>query len=205
MKYYSDDNYIYYEKSRVPINTMGIKDIEEIEELENQLFIKSYEYFHKSLNVSTKFNEAYLKNLQKHAFSKLYKWAGKYRNKNISKRNAIFCQALYIQDKLREFFTELKKDNYLGGFHDKPKQDFAKKIAYYSCELIVIHPFFELNGRTIRLFFDMIAVFNGYDYIDYGKIDINRENLYITASKYCMSADCKPMEKLILNGLKKTK
>src|SRR3972149_815953 len=56
----------------------------------------------------------------------------------------------------------LLKDYFL-----KPKEEFALKISFYMCELIALHPFFELNGRTIRLFFDMIAAYNGYEYIDY--------------------------------------
>ncbi len=73
------------------------------------------------------------------------------------------------------------------------------------CELIVLHPFNELNGRTIRLFFDMIAVYNGYEYINYGNISNRKDNKFITASKHCMGQDCKPMEKIVLEGLKKAK
>lgn len=205
MKYDSDKDYIYYPNSTAPINKLGIKNAKEIEELETQLFLKTYEYFHKDLNENTIFNQKYLKDLHKFAFSKLYSWAGKYRNKNISKGNAVFCQAIHLKNQMNRMFSKFKKDHYLNNFRDKSVEEFASKIACYMCELVVLHPFFELNGRTIRLFFDMIAIYNGYEYIDYGNISNSKNNAFIQASKYCMNGDCTPMEKIILNGLEKSK
>lgn len=43
-------------------------------------------------------------------------------------------------------FDELKKENYLKEYEDKPKEEFAKRLAYYQCEFIALHPFYELNG-----------------------------------------------------------
>lgn len=75
------------------------------------------------------------------------------------------------------------------------------------CELIALHPFLELNGRITRLFFDMIATYNGYEYIDYQ--DALRlkdgDNLFIHASIDCMSGYESQMFQIILNGLKKAK
>ncbi|MBD3330756.1 cell filamentation protein Fic, partial [Candidatus Peregrinibacteria bacterium] len=136
---------------------------------------------------------------------KLYSWAGKYRDKNISKGETVFCQAAHLKEQADKIFEELKKDNYLRDFQDATMEEFAGKIAYYMCELIALHPFFELNGRTIRLFFDMIAVYNGYEYINYEDISNRKDNAFIKASKHCMNRDCDPMEKIILNGLKKAR
>ncbi|MFA6305702.1 MAG: Fic family protein [Candidatus Gracilibacteria bacterium] len=201
MKYSSDDNYIYYPGTNVPVNSLGIKNPTEIGELEAQLFLKAYEHFHKYLNEKTIFDQEYLKNLHGVAFSKLYSWAGKYRNKNISKGNAVFCQAIHLQKQADKIFADLKKDHYLKDFRNDPIEKFAEKIAYYMCELIALHPFFELNGRTIRLFFDMIAVYNGYEYINYGDTGNKKDNVFIQASKCCMDGDCKPMKMIVLNGL----
>jgi len=204
MKYYSDKSYIYYPGTNIPINKLWIVNPEELEELESQLFLKTYKHFHKSLNKKTVFNQKYLKNIHKFAFSKLYSWAGEYRAKNISKGRAVFCQAIHIKNQMDKVFSEFRKDSYLRKFRDKTKEEFAKKIAYYMCELIAIHPFSELNGRTIRLFFDIIATINGYGYIDYRDIANKKDNPFIQASKHCMSGNCKPMEKIISDGLFKS-
>ncbi|MFH1284714.1 MAG: Fic family protein [Candidatus Peregrinibacteria bacterium] len=205
MKYYSDEDYIYYPDTNIPINRLGVMNADEIEELENRLFLKTYEHFHKNLDKKTIFNQKYLKDLHKFAFSKIYSWAGKYRNKNISKGNAVFCQAVYLKNEADKIFAEFRKDNYLRDFYNKSVDEFASKIACYMCELVALHPFFELNGRTIRLFFDMIAVYNGYEYISYEGISNRKDNAFIQASKHCVAGNCKPMEKIILKGLKKAK
>lgn len=68
-------------------------------------------------------------------------------------------------------------------------------------EFIMIHPFYEINGRITRLFFDLIAMYNGYKPIDY-KSYSSKE--YIDASIQCVQfADASDMEHIILNGLQK--
>jgi len=73
------------------------------------------------------------------------------------------------------------------------------------CELIALHPFFEINGRIIRLFFDMIAIYNGYNYIDYSNALelVGKENKFSKASIECMLANDCEMYSIILDGLKK--
>lgn len=74
------------------------------------------------------------------------------------------------------------------------------------CELVAPHPFFELNGRTIRLFFDMISTYNGYEYIDYqDALEIeDGDNKFIRASIDCMIGNDNKMYQIVLNGLKKS-
>jgi cell filamentation protein len=101
----------------------------------------------------------------------------------------------------------LKNNNYLKEYTDKPREIFAEKLSYYMCELIALHPFLELNGRIIRLFFDLIATYNGYEYIDYKnalKLE-GGDNLFIKASIDCMTGNGSQMYQIILNGLGKAK
>ena len=72
-------------------------------------------------------------------------------------------------------------------------------MAYFKCELIALHPFYELNGRVTRLFFDMLVCCNGYQYIDYSGVSPEQ---YIQAAIDCVQfADCMGMEKIIADGL----
>ena len=205
-KYSQDKSYIYYENTNVPINKFDIRDLRILEEEERKLLFKGYEHFHRNLAESTVFDENYLKELHRKTFNRLYDFAGKYRNVNISKGNTNFCQVRFLEQTSREIFSKLKNENYLRNFTDKPAEEFAQRIAYYMCELIALHPFFELNGRITRLFFDMIATYNGYEYIDYSSaLEIkDGDNKFIRASIECMTADDKPMLQIILNGLKKS-
>lgn len=205
-KYTHDKNYIYYEGSNIPINKLNLRDDKTLEKTERKLLLQGYEYFHKRLSETTVFDERYFRELHKITFHKLYDFAGKHRTVNISKGYSTFCQVRFLEQTSKRIFTKLQNDNYLKNFSEKPKEEFAQKIAYYMCELIALHPFFELNGRITRLFFDMIATYNGYDYINYKNTltDIkNGENKFIKASIECMIGNENEMFQIILNGLKK--
>ena len=204
-KYTQDKNYIYYKNTNIPKNKFNIRNLKILEEKERELLIKGYNYFHKSLSESTVFDEKYFKELHAKTFNELYDFAGKYRTVNISKGYSTFCQVRFLEQTSSEIFKRIASENYLREYSQKPKEEFAQKISFYMCELIALHPFFELNGRIIRLFFDMIATYNGYEYIDYyAALVIEKEdNKFIKASIDCMGGNGEEMFQIILNGLKK--
>jgi cell filamentation protein len=197
-KYQLNDSPIYIDGSDIPKNKLDITSSELIHEIENNLLIEAYEKFSHELNENTKFDEQYFVNIHKKTFEALYDFAGVYRTVNMSKGNSQFCLSEHLGSQSTRIFTELQKDKYLTMCKDKV--EFAKKIAYYQSELIALHPFYELNGRTLRLFFDLLSVLNGYKPIDYSSsID---DGKYIEASIDCVQyADTSKMEDIIFNGL----
>lgn len=199
-KYSADESYIYYPGTDIPINYDGIQDKELLEEIDRNLLFTAYLEFPKLLDENTIFNLSYFIDLHKFTFQKLYPFAGKFRNKNVSKGYSHFCPAKNIQVEMMKIFESLRKEKYLKHCQDLSREEFSSRLAYYSCELNAVHPFFEFNGRIIRLFIDMIAVINGYNIIDYPDLE-GENNPYIEASIDCMCADYKKMQALILNGL----
>lgn len=185
--------------SDLPYNKLSITDPLELHAIENELLIQAYELFYHRINEHTVFDEEYFITLHKATFSSLYDWAGEYRTLDMTKGDSRFCLAHYLHDASKKIFDELARDNDLRRGNELPKEHFAKKLAYYKCELITLHPFYELNGRITRMFFDMIAAYNGYEFIDYSAIT---PEAYIDASIECVQfADCGEMEKIILEGL----
>ena len=200
-KYRLDESPIYIEGTDVPRNTLGIVDADIIHEIENNLLIQAYEQFSSQITEKTLFDEIYFINLHKKTFESLYDFAGVYRNKNMSKGESQFCLAQYIPSESTRIFEELKHDAYL--FTCKEQSHFIKKLAYYKSELIALHPFYELNGRILRLFIDMLCIYNGYNFIDYS--DAIENSAYIEASILCVQyADNSKMEKIIEKGLTKS-
>lgn len=200
-KYKVQSNEIYIKNTDVPKNKLNITDSIQIHELEKELLMEAYEIFYDELNENTIFDETYFKELHRRTFEALYDWAGVYRDYNMAKGESRFCQGMYVENSSKKIFEELKKENYLKNYEDKSKEEFAEKLAYYKCEINALHPFYELNGRITRLFFDMIALFNGYKYIDYSTVTPKE---YIDAAIECVQfADSSDMGKIILNGLKK--
>lgn len=199
-KYQLDSSPIYIDGTDIPKNKLNITDSELIHEIEHNLLTQAYEQFSSQLNKQTTFDEIYFIDLHKKTFESLYDFAGVYRNVNMSKGESQFCLASYLQNESTRIFNELKDDNYLSQIVDK--KEFAGKLAYYQGELIALHPFYELNGRVLRLFFDMLCIYNGYNTIDY--TDAIANGKYIEASIECVQyADTSKLENIIFNGLEK--
>ena len=83
-----------------------------------------------------------LQQIHKYLFNKLFDFAGQIRTKNISKGGFRFATALYLS-------------NILPKIEQMPQNTFAEIIAKY-VEMNIAHPFMEGNGRTMRIWLDMI-------------------------------------------------
>ena len=199
-KYQLDSSPIYIDGTDIPKNKLNITDSELIHEIEQNLLTQAYEQFSAQVNTNTVFDEKYFVNLHKKTLESLYDFAGIYRNVNMSKGDSQFCLAEYLQNESARIFNALKDDNYLSNILDK--KEFATKLAYYQGELIALHPFYEVNGRILRLFFDMLCIYNGYNTIDY--TDSIANGKYIQASIECVQyADTGKLVDIIFNGLVK--
>ena len=83
-----------------------------------------------------------LQQIHRYLFSELYDFAGRIRTKNISKGDFRFANALY----LKEILVKIEQ---------MPANTFEEIIAKY-VEMNIAHPFMEGNGRTMRIWLDMI-------------------------------------------------
>ncbi len=198
-KYHLENSFIYLEGTDVPHNKLGITDSGELHELECELLTEAYQVFSRELDDNTLFDEDYFKSLHRRTFTNLYEWAGEYRQFNMSKGGSRFCQGAYVASSSNKLFAEFAKQNYLKN-NGLPKSEFVRQLAYFKCELIALHPFYELNGRITRLFFDLIVRYNNYSFIDYSGVS---PEAYINAAIACVQfADCGLMEKIINDGLR---
>ena len=98
-----------------------------------------------------------LQEIHKFLFEGLYDFAGKIRNKNISKGNFRFANCLY----LREVLAVIEK---------MPEDNFENIIAKY-VELNIAHPFMEGNGRSTRIWLDMLLKKRLGKVIEWSKIN----------------------------------
>jgi len=83
-----------------------------------------------------------LQQIHLYLFGGLYDFAGQIRTKNISKGGFRFATALY----LTEILTKIEQ---------MPEGIFDEIIAKY-VEMNIAHPFMEGNGRTMRIWLDMM-------------------------------------------------
>ena len=80
--------------------------------------------------------------IHRYLFSGLYDFAGEIRTNNISKGGFRFANALY----LKEILVKIE---------EMPEGSFEEIIAKY-VEMNIAHPFLEGNGRTMRIWLDMM-------------------------------------------------
>lgn len=80
--------------------------------------------------------------IHRYLFDEIYDFAGKIREVNLAKGNFRFAPVMYLQDALAQI--------------DKmPQSDFEEIIEKY-VEMNVAHPFREGNGRSMRIWLDLI-------------------------------------------------
>ncbi|MCD9853785.1 Fic family protein [Epilithonimonas sp. JDS] len=87
-----------------------------------------------------------LQEIHQYLFDGLYDFAGKIRTQNISKGGFRFATALYLNEILAKI-------------EQMPENTFEEIIAKY-VEMNIAHPFMEGNGRTMRIWLDMILKSN---------------------------------------------
>ncbi len=206
-KYQFNESDIYLSGTDIPRNQLGITAPDLLHEVEGTLLQQAYRLFIADLDSSVRFDEDYFKSLHRKTFETLYDWAGATRSVDMSKGGSLFCRAAYLDQESRRIFRQLEQDQFLKQAADWVPEKFAERLAHYQSELIALHPFYELNGRITRLFFDLIAVYNGYGPIDYSKAlaeATTGPNAYITASIQCVQrADSSKLQQLILRGLQR--
>lgn len=206
-KYQFRESDIYLPGTDIPKNRLGITEADLLHEIEEALLQQAYQIFIAELQSRTRFDETYFKSLHQRTWGSLYDWAGEYRSMDMSKGGSLFCRAAFLDNESRRLFQQLEQEDFLKQAAGWPKEKFAERLAHYQCELIALHPFYELNGRTTRLFFDLIAIYNGYGPIDYSEALNEAEdeaNAYIRASVSCVrAADNNSLRKIILVGLNK--
>lgn len=185
-------------KDGVLINQLGIKSAKKLSRAETILLDITANHFIEALEKKRlTFNLELLFDIHRHFLGKLYSWAGQLRTVDISKDGMLFCPAVHLEENLKPFEKLLQK-----GVPTKKdsKREIARKLALIHNEFNALHPFREGNGRTIRLFLDLMAVSLGYRQIKYKQTE---KKAYFAACRAGMNTDHEKMEQIIFKGLTK--
>ena len=95
--------------------------------------------------------------IHNYLFEDIYEFAGKIRTQNISKSNFRFVSVMYLKEALRKI-------------DEMPQSTFDEIIEKY-VEMNIAHPFREGNGRSTRIWLDMILKKEIGMVVDWNKID----------------------------------
>ena len=140
-------------------NKLGItNEVELAIEEERRTKLKALELFD-----TNKINEfeigtfSGLSKIHEYLFSDIYDFAGKVRKDNLVKGNFRFASAIYLDDILSKI--------------DSMPQDTFDNIIKKYVEMNIAHPFREGNGRSTRIWLDMILKKEINKVVDWSKID----------------------------------
>lgn len=98
-----------------------------------------------------------LQQIHSYLFDGLYDFAGKIRDKNISKGGFMFANALYLPNILNDI--------------DRMPENTIEQIVDKYVEMNIAHPFMEGNGRATRIWLDQILIRSLKKCVDWSKID----------------------------------
>ena len=98
-----------------------------------------------------------LSKIHKYLFDEIYYFAGEIRKKNISKGNFRFAPVMYLEVSLKNIDV-------------MPQSNFDEIVEKY-VEMNIAHPFREGNGRSTRIWLDLILMKEIKKVVDWSKID----------------------------------
>lgn len=108
-----------------------------------------------------------LSDIRRFLFSDIYSFAGKIRTENIAKGNFRFASCLYLEKVLNKI-DNMSQNNF---------DDIIKKYV----EMNIAHPFREGNGRSTRLWLDMILKKELNMVVDWSKV--NKEDYLLAMER----------------------
>ena len=142
-------------------NKLGITESAELAREEERISkTKALELFEKgilnTLETGT-FNS--LSQIHKYLFDEIYHFAGEIRNVNLAKGNFRFAPLMYLKPALENI--------------DKMPQATYEEIIDKYVEMNIAHPFREGNGRSTRIWLDLILKNGIGKVVDWSKVDKN--------------------------------
>lgn len=139
-------------------NKLGIINEVELSKEEERLSkIKALKLFDIDLNNLKIGTFECLSSIHEYLFNEIYSFAGKIRKENIAKGNFRFASSLYLEDILKKI-DKMPENNY---------DEIIKKYV----EMNVAHPFKEGNGRSTRIWLNMILKSRLNKVIDWSKVE----------------------------------
>jgi len=142
-------------------NKLGITESAELAREEERISkTKALELFEKGiLNTLETGTFNALSQIHKYLFDEIYHFAGEIRNVNLAKGNFRFAPLMYLKPALENI--------------DKMPQSTYEEIIDKYVEMNIAHPFREGNGRSTRIWLDLILKNEIGKVVDWSKVDKN--------------------------------
>ncbi len=189
-------------RKRVLKNLLGIKSKREMDRIEAREQLRALEGLSRTYDIDHRFTAADICGIHKIWLGRIYEWAGKYRQVNVSKGDFHFAAAAQIPKLMYAFEKGPLREFTPCGFNTL--EEITRALAVVHTELVLIHPFREGNGRVARLLAILMGLEAGLPPLDFSGILSRRKKDYITAVQAGLGHDYKPMEKIFKTVIRRT-
>jgi cell filamentation protein len=158
------DPYVY-KGTNVLVNTLNIKDYEQLEYVEKEITTVRLKDISSGLLTDGFYNIDHYKHFHRHIFGDIYSWAGEFRTINIIKNETAlnglpleFLDHKSIYSRLSWIFSTMNNYNWDTFSVDEVTHHLARLMS----EVWLTHAFREGNTRTTITFFSEFAKHKGF-------------------------------------------
>jgi len=181
-------------RDRVLKNLLGIRGKRQMDAREAVYLEAATDWAIRNVTADQRFTAADICQWHKQWLGELYPWAGEYRQVNISKGSFVFAMAAQVPRLVSEFERDVLA-RYTPCVFGDPNQ-VLQALAITHCELVLIHPFREGNGRVSRLLSTLMALQAGLPLLDFSGIKGKQRAAYFAAVQAAMGRNYAPMAKI---------
>ena len=178
-------------RRRVLKNLLTIRSKRAMDELEATKLADATDWAIRHVTAEQRFTAADICQWHKQWLGEVYPWASESRQVNISKGGFVFAMAAQVPRLMQEFerkelarFTPCAFDN---------PEKVLEALAVTHCELVLIHPFREGNGRLSRLLSQLMSLQAGLPLLNFSSIKGKQREAYFAAVRAGMGRDYAPM------------
>lgn len=180
---------------------MRITDVPRMEEEESRALVIALHAMLDGLRVGQRFTAEDIRRMHRAWLGGLYRWAGDYRSVQVSKGGFTFADARFIANLMVEY-----ESGPLATFTPcwpAGRSAVAHALAVTHCELVLIHPFREGNGRCARILSTLMGAQAGLPPLVFDRLDGEQER-YHAAIRAGLRSDYGLMTDLFEEILKDT-
>lgn len=177
---------------RVLKNLLGIKRKREMDALEATRLFDATMWAIRNYSANHRFTALDIHALHRQWLGAIYPWAGQYRQVNISKGGFTFAMAAQVTRLMAEFERDVLARYTPCNFNSR--DEVIKALAITHCELVLIHPYREGNGRISRLLATLMALQAGLPLLDFSGITGQQKHAYFLAVQAGLARDYEPMK-----------
>lgn len=178
-------------RGRVLKNLSGIRSKREMDALEATKLAEATDWAIRHVTAEQRFTAADICQWHKQWLGEVYEWAGEYRQVNIGKGGFVFAMSPQVP-RLMQKFEQEELARYTPCNFDNLNA-VLEALAVTHCELVLIHPFREGNGRTSRLLSSLMALQAGLPLLDFSSIRGRQRQAYFAAVQAGLGGDYAPL------------